>query len=271
MASKKPTGQGKSGKGFRFDSKASDKVRQLNQTKKKSKLDPIRDEFRSLVNRANDLISRLIHSKRGLSSSPTYIKIFGEDGANRGEKFNIDDKHRFREIRREINRVNEFLTAEDSTVSGSEMVGKVVDAIAEHKISFRDQNIDADGNRFSNLDQDRIKFAMKIYRQIADSEYLAIGRGKGQFGSDNLINMIYDELEGYDPNLSERQQNKLEKKVMQMGYDLLDRFKRDSLMGFLSGSPEPSEDVNIVEQLKQSKSAEEFFKKNDFLNPKRGR
>lgn len=243
---------------FRFPSKASQQSKYKNT--KRSKLDPIRDEFRSLVVRANELISRLKNSVGGLASSPTYIKLFGD---TEGE-FDIDNKKRFREIRREINRVEEFLTAEDNTVDGADYVNKVMKAVSDHTISFHEQNIDGN-TRFADKDQDKIKFAMKIYRQIAETEYLAIGKQKGQFGSDNLINLIYDEIEDYNPNLSIEEQNQIESNAMEVGYAVLNKFKRNTLMGFLSGSPTESQEVNVVEQLRKSQSAEEFFKMNPWL------
>ena len=255
------TGKGTSGKGFKFNSKASQQPKK----DKHQKLDPIRNEFRSLVNRANARISQLANSEEGLAGSPIFIKLFGEEGVKEGAKFSLDDKKRFRDIRREVNRVNEFLSAEDSIPEGAKMASKASKAIAEHQISFQTQNIDEEGHRFSNLDQDRIKFAMKIYRQITDSEYLAIGKGKGQFGSDNLINLIYDEVDKYDPNLPEEKINKIEEQAMQYAYDVLDAFKRNTLMGFLSGNPEPSHDTNIVQELKKSQSADEFFERNPWL------
>lgn len=243
---------------FKYASKASQQPRYKNG--KRSKLDPIRDEFRSLVVRANELISKLKKSPGGLASSQAYIKLFGD---TEGE-FNIDDKKRFREIRREINRVEEFLTAEDNTASGAEYVNKVMKAVSDHTISFHEQNIDGN-TRFADKDQDRIKFAMKIYRQIAETEYLAIGKQKGQFGSDNLINLIYDEIEDYDPNMSTDAKNEIEKNAMRVGYEVLNKFKRNTLMGFLSGSPQESQEVNVVEQLRKAQSAEEFFKNNPWL------
>lgn len=245
---------------FKFGSKAS---AQIKKKYKKNSLEPIRDEFRSLVNRANELISQLTDSGK-LAQSQTYIKMFGEDGAKNGGYFNIDNKHSFRDLRREINKVNEFLSAEDNTVSGTEYVNKVLNAVSEHAISFSDQNIQ-NGVRFADKDQDRIKFAMKIYRQIAETEQLAIGKQKGQFGSDNLINLIYDEVEGYDPNSSKRAQNKIEKNALAVGYAVLNKFKMNTLMGFLSGSPNEDTEVNVVEQLRKSQTAEEFFKKNPWI------
>ena len=252
MASKKVNN------GFKFASKAS---AQPKNKRKGMKLDPIRNQFRSLVVRANELISQLRESG-SLGKSQTYRKFFGErsDG-----QFNIDDKHRFIEIRREVNKINEFLTAEDNTVSGADYVDKVLRAVSEHEISFSNQNIDASGNRFADKDQDKIKFAMKIYRQIAETEYLAIGKQKGQFGSDNLINLIYDEIEGYDPNMALDEKNMIERRAMEVGYAVLNKFKMNTLMGFLSGSPNESTEVNIVEQLKKSQSADEYFRKNPWL------
>lgn len=245
-------------KRFKFNSKAS---LQPKNRLKPSKLDPIRNEFRSLVVHANELISRL--KKAGaLGKSQTYIKFFGEDPNG---KFNIDDKKRFREIRKEVNRVNEFLASEDSDVAGAETVDKVLRAVGEHGISFQNQNIINGNERFSDKDQEKIKFAMKIYREIAETEYLAIGKQKGQFGSDNLINLIYDEIEGYDPNMPEEDINEMHARVKNIGYEVINKFKRNTLMGFLSGSPNSDNDVNIVEQLRDSASAEDFYKKNPWL------
>lgn len=250
-------------KKFKFESKASKK--QKEKRGKVSKLDPIRAEFRSLVERANRLISQLAGSSGGLASSPTYIHLFGETGAQEMQQFNIDDKHRFREIRREMNRVNEFLTAEDNTEKGTEYANKIMTAIDKHQLSFQHQNIENGNVRFANKDQDRIKFAMQIYRRIIETESIAIGKGKGQFGSDNLINLIYDELENYNPNLPQDEKDTLEKNLLEFGYDVVDQYKRNSLFGFLSGSPNSGEEVGIVEQLKKSRTADEFFDRNPWL------
>lgn len=248
--------------GFRFASKAS-KVSKSASRKRKSKLDPIRQQFQSLVELANERISQL-NEEGLLAQSPTYIKLFGSDGEL--GQFSLDDKNRFRDIRREINRVNEFLSAEDSTSVGAKDVEKVMKAL-EHGISFQKQGelYERYGDRFYGTDDDRMKFALKIYRQLAETEALAIGKGKGQFGSDNLINIIYDAVDGYDPNSSARTRNSLEKKAMEIGYNVLNQFKMNDLMGFLSGSPNAGSDVNIVEQIKKAKSAEEYFQQNPWL------
>ena len=55
---------------------------------------------------------------------------------------------------------------------------------------------------FGNTDEDSVKFALSIFREIKDSTDPAIFLGGSErFNSDTIFNLIYDSIEGYDPDM----------------------------------------------------------------------
>lgn len=235
-----------------FESKAS--------KKRTSKLDDVRKDLMPLIARANEAISRLKES--GLYEQSTAVQEAMSTrsrakGVNQDVLFSLDDKKRMRELQREANRLYSFL-------SSSEIQENVVAYNIGNKLSFQNQHESFmnTGNRFDGEDQDRIKAALKIYRHIASTDPAAIGR-EG-FGSDKLLNLIYDELEGYDPYDLESSYNlDLEAKAHEAAYWALEQFKQNVEWGFINGTPFEESDLGIVSKLNEATSVEDYLKSKD--------
>ena len=240
--------------GFSYESTASKKA------KKVSKLDPLRSSLRVLVSKANIAISRL--KKAGvLEQSRAYQEAMRSASSNATALFSVDDKHRFRELKREAARLQAFLSdseIEPHIVSYNAEANKAID---KHNISFSNQKeaFAATGFRFNVEDEERMKFALRIFRDIASTETAAIG--KDAYGSDNLINLIYDTLEGYDPDDSSKKINRLSEKAHNVAYMAVEEYKLNTRWGFVPESSNDSynSDLNIVEEIKKAQTADEFF------------
>lgn len=233
--------------GFKYESEAGKKV-------KKSKLDPIRKLLQPLLDRANRAISRLMQSGEAQYSQAileAQHSLSRAQGINQDTLFNLDDKTRYRDLIREGNRLEAFL-------SHPEVEPKVAKYNREYgaNLSFHDTSI------HDSQDQDRVKLALRIYRDIASTEVSAIG--SEAFGSDNLLNLIYDELEGYYPGMDEDSESILADRVRMIAFDALDDYRENVMMGFLSGNPPiktENTDYGIVQELKKSTSVDDFLKK----------
>ena len=238
-----------------FESKATAKSK-----KRQSKLDDIRKDLATLMARANEAISRLKESGLYEQSAAVQEAMSTHSrakGINQEELFSLDDKKRLRDLQREANRLYSFL-------SSAEVQENVVAYNIGNKLSFQDQHeaFMKTGNRFEGEDQDRIKAALKIYRHIASTDPAAIG--KEGYGSDKLLNLIYDELEGYDPYDIDGDYNAdLEAKAHDAAYWALEQFKQNVEWGFVNGTPLESVDYGIVSQLNEATSVEDYLKSKD--------
>ena len=239
-----------------FESKAA-----ANSKKRPSKLDDVRKDLEPLIARANEAISRLKEAGVYEQSSAVQEAIATHSrakGINQEELFSLDDKKRLRDLQREGNRLYAFL-------SSAEIQENVVAYHVGNKLSFQNQHESflKTGNRFDGEEQDRIKAALKIYRHIASTDPAAIGKNDG-YGSDKLLNLIYDELEGYDPYDIDGDYNAdLEKKAHDAAYWALEQFKQNVQWGFVNGTPLENVDYGIVSQLNEATSVEDYLKSKD--------
>lgn len=226
----------------------------------------IRDSLRPLLDKAREAISKL-KEEGVLEKSEAYQTAMRTASRSSDEVFSLDDKHRFRELKREASRLTAFLADPEVSAKITSYNDKIRDAVRHHAISFQNQKeaFAATGNRFDVEDQDRMKLALRIFRDIASSEPAVIG--KNAYGSDNLINLIYDELEGYDPDMPEQASDFIITKAHDVAFASVQEYKFNTVMGFLEGSPTDARnsDVNIVEEIRKSQSAEEFYESVPFL------
>ena len=248
MASKRMKYESKSSKGNKKSRKA---------------LAAIRDSLRPLLRRANSIISQLTREgleKESYAISEAMRTKSRAKGVNQDELFSLDDKVRYRDLLREANRLEAFL-------SNPEISPRVVDYNRTYsdRISFQNQaeTFKETGNRFDVEDQDRMKLALRIFRDIATTETSVIGRDA--YGSDNLINLVYDELEGYSIYNTEEDNDLIQEKVYDIAYTAIENYKVNTMWGFLEGTPTINRDVNIVQELRKSMSTDEFFNRNPFL------
>lgn len=257
-----------------FKSKASSKAR-----RKSQKLDPIRRTLAALVAKANKMVSQLMEG--GFESSAALQEAYrsassaNKEAFDRGisdDLFNVSDKHRYRELRREAARLDKFLSAADANIKVASSEENALSAMSRHGLTFGKKGTEAAGSQKANLetigkrfdaDEDRIKLAMRVYRQLEDSNTNIYD---GQYGSDKLINLIYDSLEGYDPNMSDSLQQNFERHAMEIGQAALTEHRMNTMMGYLEGTPTINKDVNVIEEIKKSKTTDEFFENNPWLN-----
>lgn len=156
-------------------------------------LNEIRSRFQSLQAKANARAEAL--QAAGIAE---YSRAFNEAadkmGAYRSNDaylFDVNDTQRYREIRREVERMNKFLNDETSTVEG---VQKMI-AAEKYKGAFSGGWYKKYGVSYdkSRIDEDRAKIAFSIYRRLeesGDSREKIIG--DLGYGSESLIMQIYD-------------------------------------------------------------------------------
>lgn len=156
-------------------------------------LNEIRARFQSLQAKANARADAL--QAAGLAD---YSRAFNEAsdkmGAYRATDtylFDVNDTKRYREIRREVERMNKFLNDETSTVEG---VQKMI-AAEKYKGAFSGGWYEKYGVSYdkSRIDEEKSKIAFSIYRRLEESgnsrEEIIGSLG---YGSESLIMQIYD-------------------------------------------------------------------------------
>lgn len=260
---------------MKYESKAQKKQKE----RKPSELEIMRRMFNVYAQEANERISQLRES--GVESVALHnawknlswqrrakFEAAEEEQEGSGRFFSVTDKKDFRSLQREVALINSFLAESSSEVKVASYESNAYDAYKKHGLSFHNQTDDSfkdDGVRFRGYDQDRIKLALEIYRRIEETGASVIYgvNGKGGFGSDNLFNLIFDEIEGYTPGASESQVEKIKANAIATGSAAIEDFRHSEMYGFLKGSPKSrKKEQNIVSSLARSSSTKEFFKKN---------
>lgn len=234
-------------------------------SKSRSKLSTMRDEMRELVETANRLVSQLkaaggtVSDNAALAEAEASLTKSKERTST--ELFSVDDKHRYRELRREAARLEKFLSSPQSSVDVYLHEKPAINAMNKYNLDFKRQheNFLSSGKRFGANDDERFKLAARIYRELESTN--ANIYGTGGYGSNNLINLLYDELEGYSPYMSENAIDRIHTKVKDIGQAALTEHQRMYSQGLFSGSPYQNIDIGIISKVRDSMSAEEFFEK----------
>lgn len=252
---------------MKFQSKAEKNI------KRKAPLDPIRSKYKDLIEKANEMVRRLMAmNNQVVNPALEYAKKSASakvrEGFEKGEVdlFSVDDKHRFREIKRESSRMQEFLSMAESKPEVLKYEQRAIEAYSKHNLSFHSQseNLQRTGFRFGTTDEDSVKFALSIFREIKDSTDPAIFLGGSErFNSDTLFNLIYDAIEGYDPNMPEQDITRKHALAIRRARAAIKEQEKYT-QGFLSGNPTVNKDLGILEKMKKSMSAEDFLNENNF-------
>lgn len=251
------------------------KAQRENNKKAPHKLDELRSVLNVYAQEANARVSQLMES--GIASPAVQqayktmrkkdrekFDSMGEDGV----LFSVNDKHRYNELQREAARINAFLAAPTSNVNVATYEDKAFTAYQKHGLSFHNQADDMtgiDNIRFRGYDQERVKLALEIYRRIEDGGATAIYglNGKGGFGSDNLFNLIFDEIEGYNPALSKEKITQIKANAIAVGQAAIEDYRHSDMYGYLKGAPKSRRrDQNVLSEMAKSESAEIFFERN---------
>ena len=243
---------------MKFKSKASQK------TGKRNSLKAIRENMQILVDRANRMVSLL--REQGLENSPALINAMKTAKSSSEELFNVEDKKRFRELRREAARLDSFLSEAESQVKLASASENAFYAEEKYGYSFKKQkeNMERTGFRFGTEDEDRMKFALKIFRIVKEEPDSALYFEKGaeRFDSDTLLNLIYDAVEGYNPYDPEGDGNN---RLIELAKAEARRAIHEQYIyeqGFVHGSPYVNKEKDILSEVKKAKTTEEFLKEN---------
>lgn len=243
-----------------FNSNASKKI-----GKRKNKLDPVRDDLQLLVDRANYMVSQLKSS--GLGNSSAIQNAMATLKGDSDVLFSVQDKHRFRELKREAARISSFLSEAESQVQIASQSEEAFKAVEKHKLSFHAQkeNLERTGFRFGTNDEERVKFAMEIFRRVKEEPdaVLFFEKGSERFDSDTLINLIYDSVEDYNPNLPDKAKDELIELARSRALLAMEE-QRLYEEGFLKGSPLVNVEQGIISNIKKATKAEDFLSARNF-------
>ena len=251
---------------MKLKSKASTKF-----SKAKQAMAKMRADLAPLVSRANQMIKHLITSGQSNSSAAFQgamktLRPSKRAGYNAGtEEMFTTSYTRARELSREASRLKQFLSLADSQVHLSEAQQRGIDAKSRHNISFKEQgvNLRIAGVRFIGVQEDKMKLAASIYRRIEETNTGIYGG----YGSDNLINLIYDELEGYYPEMDKESQQYdfLVAKALQAGTDALVQHRIFVEGMALKGIPYTGDaDLAVLEGMENVSSAQDYLDKFNF-------
>ena len=253
---------------MKYESEASKQIGKI-----KHKLDPIRDNMQELVDRANKLVSILNAGneeinpalERALKTAPSQLRQSFENGTSE-ELFSVDKSIRknFKALKAENNRLAEFLSDATAYMKINSYENRALKAREKYNISFRQQgfNLAATGKRFGNADEDRIKFAAEIYRRVREETNVSLYEGGSErFNSDSVFNLIYDAIDDYDPNLADETKNEMIENAKAIAKAAIDE-QELYLQGFISGSPSVNKEVDIITEIKRSKTAGEYLENN---------
>ena len=240
---------------------------------KKASLDPLRKDMQELVDRANKLVSILNAGneeinpalERALKTAPRQLRQSFESGDSE-ELFSVDKSIRrnFKALKAENNRLAEFLSDATAYMKINSYENKALKARETHKLSFRQQgfNLAATGKRFGNADESKVKFAAEIYRRVREETNVSLYEGGSErFNSDSVFNLIYDAIDEYNPNLADDTKNEMIEHAKAIAKAAIDE-QELYLQGFISGSPSVNKEVDIISEVKKSKTAGEYLENN---------
>lgn len=173
-------------------------ARMKNPKKKKNhSLEPLRREVKNLFARANKLVSYIMNSGRstvGFEEAKASLLPKDREAVENGrELFTTEDKKDFWHLRREINRVANFLNSDSGTQRSAEYAQEQLEANERYYHAFKESNFHEGGHIDERLDRDVAEVAFEIYRRIEENGADVL-YGKGGYGSENLINLIYNSL-----------------------------------------------------------------------------
>lgn len=247
---------------MKYESKAHKRAQSYSNSRKALKI--MREEMQALVDQANNYVSKLLAA--GATSEDNAALAEAERSLTKSKErksdkmFSVDDKHRLRDLRREAARLDKFLSSPQANVDVYIHEKPALKAMEKYNLDFKRQheNFVNTGNRFGNVDDERFKFAARIYRHLEETN--ANIYGAGGYGSNKLINLIYDAVEGYDPNAPERAKNKIEANAMKLGQAALTEHAKMVEMGFFSGLPYQNVDVGIISRVRNTENVDDFLR-----------
>lgn len=172
-------------------------------SKRRGRLDEVRERLQPLVDAANKRYKEL--KDQGFYTSSMDEALSTKSKADRRKKnpFSIDNKKRFRELQREGARIYNFLNAETTSQAGAEWEAKFIGLQENYGKLFGREFYEDYGVRYdaSKVNEGHASMTFRVYRQLQERVPNLLADKLG-YGSDNLINAIYDEIVGMDGEMT---------------------------------------------------------------------
>lgn len=168
--------------------------------KRRGKLDKLREEVSGLFEKANKIARHIFKSGRstvGYEEAKQSLLPRDRDQVEAGERelFSMEGKKRYRELRREINRVANFLNSDSGTMKSAQYAQEQLEANERYYGAFKNSNFHKQNKNIDpRLDEDVAKTAFEIYRRVEETGGPDVIYGEGGYGSENLINFIYNSI-----------------------------------------------------------------------------
>lgn len=165
--------------------------------KKNKSLNPLREKVADLFKKANRIAKYIMKSGKstvGFEEAKASLLPKDREAVENGrELFSTQDKKDFWHLRREINRVSNFLSSDSGSMKSAKYAQEQLEANERYYNAFRESNFHEGGNIDPRLDEDVAKIAFEIYRRVEETGADVI-YGDGGYGSENLINFIYNSI-----------------------------------------------------------------------------
>ena len=213
---------------------------------KKHSLEPIREKFRKMIEAAQSKYDELVNSSHTLM--PAVYNAERTKSKNALQVFSIDDKHRYREIQREVRRAEAFLREVSS--DDYDMLDKRYQQArtADHRFGGDFKAQFGVSYEASIINDDYAQKAFDLYHMVEANV------SREAYGSETLINAIYDMIID-DSNNQSIDEFYLEKKKLALINYLNEKYLAENAKADLELLHQDSE----YGALQESKSSKEFY------------
>lgn len=164
---------------------------------KKRPMDAVRSQFIEMQKDAMARVKLLKEAKVEKISTAYQKALETKPKSTRSRRwlFDVKDTKNYRQLQREINRMQEFLNSPSSTVEGALWEAKEIELYKQYKGAFGNQWKVLTGSTFdpSRIDNEYVRAAGRIYRMLEDVKGVyGIGLDEGAYDSETTFYSIYD-------------------------------------------------------------------------------
>lgn len=236
------------------------KQKNISQYQKRRNLSGVRETLQPLVDKANSIVRQLMNKSimphSLMMAQNTLNKRGREIAAETGDLFTTSHP-RYRDLRREAHRIQNFLADESSGLTAKEEAEAYKN---KYGMLFGGQYYDIYGVTydFSKISEAQAQQIFSVYRKL-EEQYANELQGKSGFGSDNLIMALYDASLG--SGASWMPDTLTEEVMFSRGRELLQNFRAER-----EGRAELNlSDVNLGElEAFEAYNAQDFFNRRNW-------
>ena len=164
---------------------------------RKRPLDEVRKQFREMQKDAMARVKLLKEAKVAKISTAYQKALETKPKSQKGRRwlFDVNDTKSYKQLQREINRMQEFLNSMSSTVEGTLWEANEIELFKKYKGAFGNQWKATTGATYdpSRIDKEYVRAAGRIYRMLEDVKGVyGIGLDEGAYDSETTFYSIYD-------------------------------------------------------------------------------